>query len=508
MRLNWSDRYRDLIGGLDLLGVRQLDQGLEVQLVGGFTTVAPRARYLALLPWALATYYRRRLDEGGGQIEIREQSLDETLTRLEFLVAAATQSGARASEGGTSSGAVGGEVYRAALAGLEDGDEVEFPRSRRPGVLNAYGAPIQALGLLTQTEEGGPLALTPRGSSLVSKMDMPREAARALLDEQRLSPQSLEAIRAAISLNGLKAAPAERGALLEALDTPAGSGAAVRVDQFRATRVWAIRLLQSRPDSGDGLIDRAYLGLIATGAGSAIAAAWGEVALRKRVHFALELMLAALANSLPKDRGASISQVLRGLNEDLGEAAVPGALATALGHAGVDLDAPWASFCDRIPDDAFLAQAPSRNHGRVPPTWQCSLALALLAVTERQSRAARARGHVRDRGAHAMEQTFALIAAGKGSVSDVAESVLKQVVAPRHLRHTLRKMAQQQANSLRFFPRGPALVPTGTVTRAGFSLTRLNSVLQVMADLGHLDVEKGVFRPTDEGIAWAREVER
>lgn len=50
MQLSWNDRYRALIAGLDILGVRQLDQSLEVQLVGGLTTVAPRARYMSLWP--------------------------------------------------------------------------------------------------------------------------------------------------------------------------------------------------------------------------------------------------------------------------------------------------------------------------------------------------------------------------------------------------------------------------------------------------------------------------
>lgn len=508
MQLTWNDSYRDLIGGLDILGVRQLDQGLELQLVGGITTVAPRARYLTLVTWALDALYRRLLDEGDGELKWTEDEQDATLTRLEFLVAAATQAGSRQGEAGNLTGIVGSDVYREILGELAAAGHAAFPPGRRPGVVNAYGSPAQAFGLLAATTEGGPLALTPRGQVLLEQVPESQNARQLLFAAGHLTVAQLDQVRPVFSLNGLGSSPHERAALVSALDEPPGTAASTRTDRFRATRAWAIALLQLEPTDGDGLVDRAYADLVSGRATTEIALLWGEVALRKRVHFALELLLAALANRLEADRGSTVPQVVRDLAVDLEDELPPASVERAIGAGPIDFTASWPSWCDRVPDDAFLVVPPHRNLGRLPPAWQMAVALALLAATERQSRAARTNGVVKERDRQAMEQSFGLLAGHQGSIADLATRVLRDEVASRHLRHTMRKMSQRQSNSLRFFPRGESLVPTGTGTGAGFSLTRMSAVLQVMADIGHLRSEGGVFTPTAAGLAWAEKAAR
>jgi hypothetical protein len=508
MQLSWNDRYRDLIAGVDVLGVRQLDQSLEAQLVGGLTTVAPRARYMSLVTWALASLYRRLLQDGGGELHWTSELQNEMLTRLEFLVAAATQAGARNREGGSPNSIVGSDVYRSELEQLAAVGGASFPTPRRPGVLNAYGSPIQGFGLLVSVDEGAPLALTPRGQDLAERMVVPEDIQRLLFEGDQVSPSQFDRVQEHFSLNGLRAAEGEREALLRALDDPAGRAAEARSDRFRATRRWVILQLETQAADGDGLVDRAYAHLASETSSDDTATLWGEVALRKRVHFALELLLAALANSLEPDRGVTIEAVVARLAEDLNERP-PDVVEHVVGDQPLDLAAPWSAFRARVGPLAFIDMPPRRNLGRLPPAWQLAVAICLLSATEQQTRRPRTVGRVQDRGNQAAENVFrALLDESSRPTAEVAVDLLRNEVAHRHLRHTMRKMSQRQSNSLRFFPRGDLLVPTGMETGAGFSATRLSAVLQVMADLGHLEAVQGGFRPTVTGLAWAAEVAR
>jgi len=428
------------------------------------------------------------------------------LTRLEFLVAAATQAGARNEEGGSPNGIVGSDVYRPELDEVTADGDASFPAPRRPGVLNAYGSPIQGFGLLASVDEGAPLALTPRGQDLTERMVVPEDVQRLLFEGTQLSPSLLDRVRAHFSLNGLRAAEGEREALLRALDEPVGRASDARSDRFRATRRWVVEQLATQAADGDGLVDRAYNHLASETANDDIARLWGEVALRKRVHFALELLLAALANSLEPDRGTTIETVVARLAEDLRERP-PEVVEHVVGDQPLDMAAPWSVFRARVAPLAFIDMPPRRNLGRLPPAWQLGVALCLLSATEQQTRRPRTAGWVKDRGHQAAENVFRVLLDERDRpTADVAVDLLRNEVAHRHLRHTMRKMSQRQSNSLRFFPRGDLLVPTGTETGAGFSLTRLSAVLQVMADLGHLEAVQGGFRPTETGRAWAAEV--
>jgi hypothetical protein len=60
-----------------------------------------------------------------------------------------------------------------------------------------------------------------------------------------------------------------------------------------------------------------------------------------------------------------------------------------------------------------------------------------------------------------------------------------------HLATTLRKMSQGQRCSLRFFPEGEVLRPTGKRVQAGYSGDRLGNVLGMWADLGRLEWVSG-----------------
>ena len=77
---------------------------------------------------------------------------------------------------------------------------------------------------------------------------------------------------------------------------------------------------------------------------------------------------------------------------------------------------------------------------------------------------------------------------GDGTLAEVLLAICDDCVAQRHIANTMRKMGNQQDCSLRFYPDGPVLVPTGIDFIASYSGSRLQNTMRILADLKMLNV--------------------
>jgi hypothetical protein len=146
---------------------------------------------------------------------------------------------------------------------------------------------------------------------------------------------------------------------------------------------------------------------------------------------------------------------------------------------------PVQSFLDSPPE-------PRRTHG-LTSSAKALYAIALLLACRRESARLRDSGKIPDRRNY-MESAFRVL--GDYESADLAQTltaIILHTVIESHLKTTLRKMGEGQQCSLRFYPEGNILRPTGTGVRAGYSGDRLGNVLGMLADFGHFDRQDGGF---------------
>lgn len=156
--------------------------------------------------------------------------------------------------------------------------------------------------------------------------------------------------------------------------------------------------------------------------------------------------------------------------------------------------APFSSFHGAIRDDAFLDGPVERGTAnRLAARDRAMSALTLLAATWKRAQGLCALEGFPRAGSGA-ERVFPIMSnASDQAVQDLLVAIIDRGVVESHLNTTLRKMGNGLKCSLRFFPDGRVLRPTGMVVRAGFSGDRLGNVMGILADLGMIDYESNAL---------------
>ena len=505
----WNSGERDQIKGLDILGLRQLDQHLESSWVAGITTISYRARYLSLLTWALGEFYQRELALGNGSSVFNYERLVAVLARLKFVILASTSMASEWGESNDSYGALGPVLYANELLEFKKNDKLAIPSANGGDVYGTYVMPCRSFGLLHDSHsssDNAPVGLSPRGQQLHSiRTGLPgcNNIRDLLLDGGTLTAESLKHSGKFFSLNGLRNEPAERDLLIRSMfePYPGGPEVATEYGRFTETAQWAAGFLNDNSRYPSEVIAENFRSVTQSTSGSisGVQLAWMEHELRRRTHYACELLLADVTGTL--------SQMMSGTTDAISRhwarvQSLSPVVRDVLGVHEIDPKMTLGELLAKVPEKAFLGGAIRVSDGRDQAAGgnQALYGLALLLSAYRVTERLRASRAIENR-RHYMELAFDLIDENMSNTLEHTLRVfsLRLAVIP-HLTTTLRKMGQGQQCSLRFYSEGDVLHPTGVIVRPGFSGSRLENVLGMLSDVGLCDrAANGRFTLTDVG---------
>lgn len=510
----WNSGEKETIEGLDVLGYRKIDQDLERQWVAGITTISFRARYLSLVPWLLQEIFERWLAEGEGRGHFDPDRFEAALRRLELVVFLASTLGERWGESGNTYGVLGSDLFSEKLDEFLRQGRTSADSARGGASLGTYGMPCRSLGLLGAAAPDSPLpvSLTERGRTLCEAR---REApgigslAEVILEGGQIISRDMEEAGRYFSVNGIESIPEEAKLVRTAFLVVCDDVDAGAFERFQATVTWALGKVDKLGTAGSADVIRDEYSEISgqtEPSHKSVERAWFEYDLRRRTHFALELLLRAFTLTLERREKSTIGGVLA---EWRREPSLAPFAAERLDWPGEVWTRPLSELRQQLPADAFLERGVPYDLARkLDAPNAAAFSVGVLLACSRQSAAVRERGGLLA-GPSVLERITDLFAdLAEAELVEVLRRLLRECVVGPHLQNALRKMADQpQAKcTLRFYPDGEVLWTTGIGVKAGRSGERLGNVMGLLADLGYLErVTNTTFRLTPLGASWVEQ---
>ncbi len=171
MEIFWNKPDTDKINGLDVIGLRRIDQGVEKEWVAGITTISIRAKYISMLAWGLVEAYKIMPEKDGAK-EFDEKILNDVFSRVEFLVLAASKWSAKKREAKDDGGLLGADTHKKEIAELLEKGEVVVPSGKVVGLIGTYYVTSSIFGFVFHDPNSAlPISITPRGKQIWETID-------------------------------------------------------------------------------------------------------------------------------------------------------------------------------------------------------------------------------------------------------------------------------------------------------------------------------------------------
>ena len=389
--------------------------------------------------------------------------------------------------GADASGALGTNLHQARLTALSAGDFVSFPEDSGGAMLGTYFAPCRTIGLLLDGDGEIPYRLSSRGKDVwqcrTRRLQLSPALITALAGDYISRPQ-VEAAIPEFSLGSLSRSIEEANLLYTAFVQPWDPGTELErrrvskaYEAFANTIAWAKGMLAAEPDTASALIVRNFNNCTQLTEENQVAFSWAEYEYRRRCHFALELMLAAVTNALTEANEATIQQIVAGWFS----APISDYLTTVWPKIDGAATLSAAEAIASIPASLFKDKpVPINDLRHFLSAEKAFAAIAILAATAGQTRTTRQRGYFDQQLTSPGEQAIVVIeSVGSASFFKLVQDIAELAVLS-HLQTTLRKMGGGQKCSLRFFPDGRLLRSTGVGMMPGYSNDRLTNVLRIL----------------------------
>jgi hypothetical protein len=248
-QLFWNVGAQDKKKGLDVLGLRSVDQELERGWVAGITTISFRARYLSMLAWLCAEAFDRSLAKGGSDAIFDKDEFERVLRRFEAVVFLSTHAGRTAGERGATFGVLNSDLLQAEANQLDAGASIEVPSTRGGAALGTYFMPARSLGVIDWPGPGSrlPLSIPPRGNALwIARRDVVNSSTltKAIFDGGEISRRDLETDGQHFSVDRIDSIPRELALLRSAFLEPHEDADPAAFARLQRTIEWGLAGLE------------------------------------------------------------------------------------------------------------------------------------------------------------------------------------------------------------------------------------------------------------------------